>query len=193
MTQSAPKKYIWLKITGIVIGLLLTLIILLIVWLQTFSGKNFVRHKAVALLSKKIGTEVRVGNLDYSIPNWIELDDVLFIDQQKDTLLSGETLYFNVDMLKLVNGNIAINEVHLKNVRATINRKATDSSFNFQYIVDAFASKKIDSATQKKAIQLSLDRLVIDSVTFKFKDGLNQFYCNAFIGNLHTQIGTLIN
>ncbi len=191
MVQSALKKYKWLRITGIVIGSLLALILISVVWLQTSSGKNFVRNRAVAFLSKKIGTEVKIGNLDYSIPNWIELDDVLFIDQQKDTLLKGKSLYLNVDMLKLISGNIAINEVHLKNVQATINRKATDSAFNFKYIVNAFASKTKNTTAQKKATQLSLDRLVVDSVTFKYNDGLKQFFCNAFIGNLRSRIGSI--
>ncbi len=187
----ASKKYKWLKITGIIIGLLLVIIVCGIIWLQTGSGKNFVRNKAVNFLQKKLGTTVEIGKLNYSIPNWIELNDVLFIDQQKDTLLNGKKLYVNIDMLKLISGNIAINEVHLANITTHITRKPTDSSFNFQYILSAFANKTVTTSTTKKAIQFSLNRLALDSITLVFKDGLNQLFCNAFVGKLNSNIGSI--
>jgi hypothetical protein len=187
----ASKNYNWLRITGIIIGSLLVIIVFGIIWLQTGSGKNFVRNKAVNFLQKKIGTTVKVGKLNYSIPNWIELNDVLFIDQQQDTLLSGKKLYVNVNMLKLISGNIAINEVRLANITTHITRNQTDSTFNFQYIVNTFASKKINTSTQKKATQFALEKLVLDSVTVVYSDGLTQLFSNAFVGKLNSRIGTI--
>ena len=191
MEKSIPKKYKWLKITGIVLASLVALIVGAVIWLQTTSGKNFVRNKVVSFLQNKLGTNVKIGKLDYSIPNWIQLNDVLFIDQQKDTLLIGKTLYANIDMLKLISGNVAINELHLKNITANINRKINDSSFNFQYLITAFASKTPDTSNTKKSTNLSINRVVLDTVSVVFNDGLNQLFCKAFVGKLNSQISNI--
>ncbi|MBC7720436.1 MAG: translocation/assembly module TamB [Pedobacter sp.] len=159
--------------------------------MQTSSGKNFVRDKAVSFLQKKIGTEVKIGELNYSIPNWIQLNDVLFIDQQKDTLFSGKSLLVNLDMFKLISGNVSLNEIHLKNIKANINRKPNDSSFNFQYIVNAFASKTLDTSTAKKATNLKIDKIILDTVSVSFNDKLNQLFCNAFVGKLNSRISSI--
>ncbi len=191
MEQKSTKKYKWLKITGIVIGSLLAIILLAVVWLQTASGKSFVRNKAVSFLEKKLGTPVKIGRLDFSLPNWVQLNDVLFIDKNKDTLLSGGSLLVDLDMMKLISGNISINEVHLKNISANIYNKPTDSLFNYQYIIDAFASKEKDTTTSKEATKLSLDRFLLDSVRLKYNDAYNKMVCNAFIGKLTSRFGKL--
>ena len=191
MEKIVPKKYKWLKITGIVIGCLLVLIIASVIWLQTVSGKNFIRHQAVAFLQKKIGTNVIIGELDYGIPNWVQLKNVLFTDQQKDTLLSGKSLLVNLNMLQLLSGNVSINEIHLSNIKVNINRKPNDSNFNFQYIVTAFASKKPDTSTIKKPVNLKIEKVILDTVSFGFKDGLKQLFCNAFVGELYSKISII--
>ncbi|MFP5039814.1 translocation/assembly module TamB domain-containing protein [Parasediminibacterium sp. JCM 36343] len=185
--QKAPTKHKWLKITGLMIGCFLLLVIFAITWLQTASGKNFVLTKAVGYLQKKIGTGVKVGGLDYSIPNWIKLTDVVFIDKHKDTLLGGQSLYVKLDMLALIRGNIVLNEIKLNQINININRSAKDSSFNFQYIVDAFASKNPDT-TSKKATQLSIGKVYLDSIAFKYNDGVSKLTCNAVVGHLYGKL-----
>ena len=191
MTKTSPRKYKWLRIIGIVTGSILLLIVLASIWIQTSSAKNFIRNKAISYLQNKIGTEVKIGKLNYSIPNSIELEDVLFIDKRKDTLLSGQSLRVDINMFKLVAGKIAISEIHLKNIKANINRKFKDSSFNFQYIVDAFTGNPNDSLTSKKVFQLSLDKLFLDSVSLNFSDEIRQLFCTAFTGDLHSRIGAI--
>jgi len=45
-------------------------------------------------------------------------------------------------MWKLLRSDIAINKVELEGITATIKRQLPDTSFNFQFIIDAFAGNE---------------------------------------------------
>ena len=188
MEQTTVRKYKWLRIGCIVVGVFLMIVIAAVIWLQTSSGKNFVRSKAVGFLQGKIGGNITIGRLDYSIPNWVELDNVQIINPEKDTLLSGELLYVNLSIFKLIRGNVEINEIRLKHVN--INRKLNNPSFNFQYIIDAFASKTKDT-TAKKPTQLSIGKVELDTVSVGFNDAFKKLYFNTNIGQFSSRIDAM--
>ncbi|HYD23109.1 MAG TPA: hypothetical protein VEB40_16610, partial [Flavipsychrobacter sp.] len=93
-----------LKIGLYTLGSLLLLLILVVVLLNTPWGQDFVRKRAVAFLSEKLKTEVHIGKLGYGLPRVIFLEDVLFKDQAKDTLLAARKLRVNINMFKLMSG-----------------------------------------------------------------------------------------
>ena len=190
LKKTSTIHYKWLKVTGIIIGLLLVIIILVVVWLQTSWGKDFVRNKVAIFLQGKFGSSVIIGKLDYSIPYWVRLDKVILIDKQKDTLLYGESIKVNINMIELIAGKIVIPEIYLKDIRANVNRKPGESSFNYQYIIDAFAPAKKDTSS-KKPLQFTLGKLIFDTVTLHFNDQLTKLSFDALVGNLESNIKTI--
>jgi len=149
---------------------------------MTPPGKEFVRKQAENFLRKKLKTTVNIGGLDYSLPKFIELKDVLFLDKAHDTLLSGEKIKVNIAMLKLLHSNVDVKEIRLNNINVHIYRNAPDTNFNFQYIIDAFVTTP-SGATQAKdtsdgsTLTMSMDKLVLDDIRFRFDDytGGNRF------------------
>lgn len=189
--MQTSNKYKWLKVAGSIIGIIIMVLIGIILWLQTTSGNKFIKTKATSYLQNKIGTPVTIDKLTLGFSGEIKLNGVLFIDKQKDTLLSGDLLQVNISLLKLISGNIAIQNIVLNKVRLNINRKAKDSTYNFQYIVDAFASKNKDTITVAKSIALSIDKIAFNSVLVNYNDAYNQLFSKAFIGNLQSNIGSI--
>ncbi len=185
------KKYKWIKILGSIIGIILIIFVCGIIWLQTSTGNEFVRTKVVSYLNNKIGTDVTIKKLSFSLFGQIILNDVVFIDKNKDTLLGGQLLQVNISLLKLISGNIAIQNITLKKVQININRKATDSNYNFQYILDAFASKKKATTTTSKSTALSINNIALDTIAISYNDAYSQLYSNAFIGNLQSSISSI--
>lgn len=154
------------------IGSILLLVILAWIFINTDYGKRIVRNKIQSYLENKLKTKVVIGEIDYSLPKWIEIKNVYIEDQKKDTLLFGEKLKVDIDMIKLIRGNTYIRKVEFKNIYANITRGEKDSAFNFQFIIDAFAGNKpaakVDADTA--AMKLTLKRLVLDNVRLKFSD-----------------------
>lgn len=164
-----------LKITLYILGGIILLVLIAFAWLNTGSGKSFVKKKVVSFLENKLETEVVIGTLDYSLPKMLELKDVLFRDQRKDTLLAVRRLRVDISMLKLLNSKVEVKEIQLEGGVMNIYRLAPDTAFNFDYIVKAFVAppdpNKQDAPTDSTGqFQLDIQRLLVDDVRFTYDD-----------------------
>ena len=134
-------KNILVKTTKIILWIFVSVSILVLVlfgFINTNAGKRTVRNQVEKYLENKLKTNIQIGSVDYSLPKWLKIKNVYIEDQKKDTLLFGEELAVDLDMIKLIQGNTDIKKVFLKNIGININRAENDTSFNYQFIVDAF-------------------------------------------------------
>ena len=151
------------------IFILLLLVILLV---QTPYVQNIVRQKGEQWLAAKLKTKVSIGRLYIDFPQTVELGDIYIEDLQKDTLLAGKSIKVEVNMWKLLHSDVAINTVSLQGITAKIKRQLPDTSFNFQFIADAFASKEVTPASAKdsSALKLALNKLLLNKVRLVYND-----------------------
>ena len=143
--ETAPrKKRSFLAKAGRVllwiIASLIFLIVLVLILIQTAPVQNFARKKMVSYLEHKLKTKVAIGKLDIKFPTALSLQDVYIEAQDKDTLLYGGELKVDISMLRLLKSDIEIQEIALNNITAKVKRLPPDSTFNFQFILDAFMS-----------------------------------------------------
>ena len=165
------------------------LVVLSLIFITTKTGKNFVRKRAESYLTTKLHTKISIGSIDYSLPKWVELKNLYIEDQNKDTLLFGEELSVDLEMLKLISGNTHLRKVALKNILINVNRQKNDSLFNYQFIVDAFTGNKSTTTIKDTAaLKLSLDRLIFNNVKLNFKDLYGGSSFNAGINDLDTKL-----
>jgi hypothetical protein len=134
--------------------------------------QDFARGKMVTYLEKKLKTNVKIGKLSLTFPKRIVLENVYFADQKGDTLLAGEKLRVDIALLKLLRSNVEVNYIELEGIRANIYRRYPDTTFNFEYIVKAFATPSdtttiTDSTNQ---VKISLDKLVLNRVVTTYHD-----------------------
>ncbi len=164
----------------------LVLVVAAFIFINTSYGKKTVRNRVQAFLENKLQTKVRIGSVDYRLPKWIEIAGVYIEDQKKDTLLYGERLAVDLNMIKLIQGGVYIRKVELKNIQAHVNRTSSDSVFNYQFIMDAFAGKDPAANTVKDtaALELTLQQLLLDDVSLKFNDAYSGSYFSAGIKNV---------
>gem|GEM_PF-746730 len=164
------------------------LLLLVIAWIfiNTDFGKRKVRDQVQSYLTKKLHTKIVIGEIDYSLPKWIELKNVYIEDQKKDTLLFGEKLAVDINMLKLIQGNTFIRKVEFKNMYANVYRDSTDSVFNFNFIIDAFSGNKTSEPviTDTAEMKLTLKRLLVENVRLKYADRYAGSEMNAYIKSL---------
>ena len=164
-----------LKRTGKILlwitAFLLLLVFAAVIFINTNAGKRTVRNQVVKYLESKLKTNVQIGSVDYSLPKWLKIKNVYIQDQKKDTLLFGEELSVDLDMIKLIQGNTDIKKVYLKNIIANISRLQNDSVFNYQFIVNAFSGNKATTVNKDTAeMKLTLSQIIFENVGFKFND-----------------------
>lgn len=162
-----------IKITIYLVGSILLLLGIAVLFLISSPGKRFVRDKALVFLRSKLKTEVQIGAVEYTFPKMVGLKNVLFKDQQNDTLLSLEVLRVDIDLLKLLNNKVSVNQLILTNAYANIHRNRMDSNFNFSYILNAFASKdtvKKTKDTSSSPFVFDVGKVRLENVRFTFND-----------------------
>lgn len=177
MTASRILKKI-LKVLMIIIMSVLALAGIFLIFIHLPVGRKITKNQVQKYLKNKLNTEVRIGSIDYSLPEWVEIKNIYVEDQKKDTLLYGEELKVDLKLLKLLRGNTDIQKAYLKNILVNINRPEGETAFNFEFIVNAFTgNKKTTANPDTAALKLTLDHLILDRVAVRFKDvpGGNSF------------------
>ncbi len=141
-------------------------------------------------LENKLGTQVDIGHIYINFPKKLELNDVFFADESKDTLIAGESLLVDINMFKLLKNTVEINELQLKGITAKINRTLPDSSFNFDYIVAAFASEKESTPTADSASALTfdIDKVLFERIKFVYKDDVIGTSADIYLNKFDTRV-----
>jgi hypothetical protein len=174
-----------LKILGWIIVSIIGLLLLLVVAIQIPAVQNSLKNKAVTYLENKIQTPVRIGKIDIGFPKNFILEDVYFQSQIGDTLLAGEKIAVNLSLFKLLDDEVEINSISLKNITANVKRNK-DSIFNFDYIIDAFSSKTPKSNT--KEMKFSIENIKLENIRMRFDDAITKNNLNVSLNNFETQV-----
>lgn len=179
-----------LKWVVMIVSVILLILILLLFIIQTTTAKKFIRGKLEAYLIAKTHTKIHIAAINYRLPKWVELDGVFVQDRSGDTLLAGDKLRIDINMLALLKGQYMIKKVFLENVVVHISRKANTPDFNYQFLIDAFAGKS-PQPQKKPAIIISLNEIVIVHSAMKWHDIYGGTIMDTRIGSFHTTIDSL--
>lgn len=141
--------------------------------------QKYVSSKAADYLETKIGTAVDIGGLYLDFPNGVSIEKLYLENQQSDTLLYTEEFDVSIDYFALFHGEIEISEVNLSNSFSNIEVNE-DSTFSFDYILQAFANdsgqvEEVDTAASSST-SIDIGFVNLNNVRFNYKsapDGLN--------------------
>lgn len=162
----ALKTILW------IIGSIIALILLIIFLIRIPAVQNYVVGKVTNYLENKIGTPVDIGYVNITFPKKLVLENVYFEDQSKDTLIAGEKLLVDINMLKLLKNTVEIEELELEGITAKISRSLPDSSFNFDYIMQAFSSEEESTPTadSSSALVFNIEDVLFKRIHFVYND-----------------------
>lgn len=178
----------------IIRGILITIIsILVLLTLLIFSLRlpvvqNFLKDKLVVYLEKKIKTKVSIDRVYVGFPNSLVMEKLYLEGQNKDTLLAVRKLDVGLHMLKLINSTADITSASMEGVRAHVVRKP-DGKFNFDYIIDAFATKDEEESSSKPFI-ISLDKINLKDIGVTFNDQQSRNDLKVYFRSFDTRVRT---
>lgn len=177
-------------IRGILITIIsiLVLLTLLIFSLRLTVVQNFLKDKLVVYLEKKIKTKVSIDRVYVGFPNSLVMEKLYLEGQNKDTLLAVRKLDVGLHMLKLINSTADITSASMEGVRAHVVRKP-DGKFNFDYIIDAFATKDEEESPSKPFI-ISLDKINLKDIGVTFNDQQSRNDLKVYFRSFDTRVRT---
>lgn len=156
-----------LKILGIILGGLIILIILIIFSLRIPAVQNYVKDKAIVFLEDKIETDVSLEKIYITFPNRIIIQNLHLHGQETDTLLWVQDLDVGLNMWKLLDSKADFTSIRLDGTRAHVVRNE-EGIFNFDYIIDAFATE--EEKDPSKPFIISLDKIKLKDIGITFTD-----------------------
>ncbi|MFA7687326.1 MAG: translocation/assembly module TamB domain-containing protein [Moheibacter sp.] len=156
-----------LKRIAIGLGMLVLLVILLILSLRIPAVQNYAKDKLVTYLEEKIETKVSLEKVYIAFPNRIIMKNLYLAGQEVDTLLSVRDFDVGLNMWKLIDSKADLTSIRLDGVRANVVRDET-GRFNFDYILDAFATEEKEEPS--KPFTISLDKIKLKDIGIRFID-----------------------
>lgn len=164
----------------------MVLLTLLILSLRLPAVQNFIKDKLIVYLEKKIKTKVSLERVYIGFPNSIVMENLYLKGQNVDTLLSVKKLDVGLHMLKLINSTADITSVEMQGARANVVRKP-DGKFNFDYIIDAFATNDKEESSSKPFI-ISLDKINLKDIGITFNDQQSKNDINLYFKSFDTRV-----
>lgn len=177
-------------IRGIVITItsIFILIILLILSLRLPAVQNYVKDKLIVYLEKKIKTKVSLDRVYIGFPNSLVMENLYLKGQNIDTLLSARKLDVGLDMWQLMNSKADLTSIDLEGVRANVVRDP-QGKFNFDYIIDAFATSEKEESISKPFI-ISLDKIKLKDIGLTFNDQQSKNDIKVYFNSFDTRVKT---
>ncbi|TKC65022.1 translocation/assembly module TamB [Pedobacter hiemivivus] len=131
--------------------------------------QTYVAKKAAAYLSNELNTTVSLSSIYIKPFTSVVIEDLLVLDQQKDTILNTPKFIVSINQFSLKQRIIAINTVQI-NKGSFFLKSFKDRSTNLDFIIDYFDSGPKTVKKKKKPYQISFDRIILNNFSFKYKN-----------------------
>lgn len=114
---------------------------------------------AISKVQPIIKTEVSIDKVKLTLFNSMSLEGVYLEDQKKDTLLYVQKLNVKISPWGLIQNKLKINSIELDQAFINVSQDTSDSPFNFQFLLDAFASDSIEEESKDEGMQIIIDNI----------------------------------
>ena len=156
------------------LAVLLILPVMVVLLLQLEPVQDYIRRQGEQYLQKKLHTQVRIGYLRARGWRYLELKNVYVADKSSKTLLFSGTLKVRYNLLAFINNELQVNGLEWDSVLINVYRNQGDSTYNYQFIVDAFGQKNTTPDTLSEetgsSLQYHLKDLRLRQVRLRFAD-----------------------
>ena len=162
------KRRWWQRIRKLFVWLIL-LVVFLLGLLQLPDFQNWLVDRVTVSISNTLETEV---SIDYARLSWFDeltIQGLFVEDKYGDTLLYGDELQADFNLLSLLDNAIEIEELSIARTRFKIRRDLGDAESNLETALERLFPKRGQTG---KPINLALDRLDLQDITFVQDDSV---------------------
>lgn len=162
--------------------------VLLIFSLRLPFVQNLIKDKLIVYLEGKIKTKVSLEKVYIGFPNSLVIENLYLKGQNVDTLLAVKKFDVGLDMWQLIKSKADLTSVDLEGVRANVVRDP-QGRFNFDYIMDAFATSEKEESPSKPFI-ISLDKINLKDIGVTFNDQQSKNDIKVYFRSFDTRVKT---
>jgi len=138
--------------------------------IQVKKVQTYLAQKAAIYLSVHLHAKVDVKSVDIEFFKTLVLEDVFVEDLHHDTLLYSGKLKIDIADFRLKKQELKFQKIALINATAKLVKYKSDTVFNYQFIIDAFASSDTTKNNNTQPWDIQFRNLVLKNVDFTFRD-----------------------
>ncbi len=169
--SSHPHRRKWLKVILWIFAVIISLPIFIVLLFQLGPVQNFAKTKIEDYLRNKFHTSVIIGQMRLTWWNSLSIKKLYLRDTRNKPLLSSGSLEASFNLLDLLSNKLTIKAVDWDNVLVNVYRLPGDTTYNYQFIIDAFASgTKADTATAGEPMIFSVGNVSITNCRLRYID-----------------------
>ncbi|MDY7394117.1 translocation/assembly module TamB domain-containing protein [Aureibaculum sp. 2210JD6-5] len=179
-----------LRIIGKVLLTLVVTFLLLILFIRSKWGQDIIVNKVVSYIAEKTNTKVEIDKLYITFGGNVMLDGLYLEDMKGDTLVYSKSIEANMPLWSIINGNgigVDVDDVEWDGLTLNIVRKDTIKGYNFQFLIDAFASENPPTVTQdttNASLNIIIGSVDLNDFDITFNDAVLGIDSRFLIGNL---------
>lgn len=117
-------------------------------------------------LSSLLGTEVKVGRVEFGLPNRLIVEDIALADQTGAPLAGVSRASAKISLLSLLSGKVSIGTAQLFGLQMHLQKDHPEAIPNYQFVLDALASK--DSTQQQTDLHVRINSLLVRKGTVTY-------------------------
>lgn len=188
------KRFKILRFIGKSLLVLLVVFVALILFVRSPWGQNIIVNKVTSYISDKTNTRVDIERFFLTFDGNLMLEGLYLEDSKGDTLVYSKSLEAGIALMPLIKGDgIGISSLDWEGLRATITRKDTIQSYNFQFLIDAFATPTEESAVDEPTPMpnISLGDLSFTDVDIDYVDEVTGIDSKFVIGSMQLEVDTV--
>lgn len=140
---------------------------LLLAILNFSPTEQFLTRQIAQALSNRLGTEVTIGHIEVGLFNRLTLKEVNIKDLKKKDLLQAGLISCKIELRSLFKHQLSLRTVSLLDTSVNLYKEKSDSATNYQFLLDAFASKE---PHKKTAIDLRINSIILRRVAFQYNE-----------------------
>ena len=175
------KVILWVGLAFVLLFFITALLI------QIPSVQTKLSHYATSYISSKTHTSVELGNIGISFPKSVVIKGLFLDDLKKDTLLYAGEAKINLAFLALLNNEVNVNSIALEEVNLNLSNTETDSLFNYNFLLTAFADTTTAKAVKPKTKSkwtFGIDKISLKNIRLLYNDEFGGMNVTATLKNL---------
>ncbi|MCM4167770.1 hypothetical protein KCTC52924_01426 [Arenibacter antarcticus] len=183
--KDRKKKRNPLKIIGRIVLSFLLLIVLLLLFIRSPWGQGIIIQKAITYVSEKTDTKIEIDRLFITFSGNAYVEGFYLEDKQGDTLIYSHSLEVSVALIPLIKGDkIKLSSIDWNGVVAKIDRSEKTEAYNFEFLIDAFASDTTATDTTTNSPQLEIGTIELSDFKIEYLDGADGLEASLQMGRL---------
>jgi len=185
--KKSRKRSRVLKIIAKIVAGLFIFILLLLLFIRSPWGQNIIKNQVVSKITKKTNTEISLEKLFITFGGNIQVDGLYLEDTKGDTLVYSKSLEADIPIWPIIKGGaIAVDQLDWDGLKANIIRKDSIKGFNYEFLMDAFASDSTQTPqdTTSKPMKINIGELNFENFDLQFKDDVLGIDAKLQLGKL---------